>query len=290
MKINIAARLKLLIPFLLVITSQQMLFSQDNDSIPGKGLFAGISLGPSQTRIKNVGSSSVTGIASGKVTSFEASAEVGYFFSRHFGLSSGIGFSTFRTPVTLDTYQNHFNTIDSEGDTYEMRVSGTGMKEDQKISYLTIPLCLDIRLPLNGKIGFFLQTGLETSIAVNNSYSGSGTFTYQGYYPKYNVLLYNLPAFGFPTNKDITTTGTLDISPITLFASASAGFDLFISRNMQLALAATYNKSLSKVSAYPATENFQLTESADQVNSFMGGCSSVDAQAVGLSLKIRFYF
>lgn len=290
MKISILSIFKILFPVILVIISQKVLLSQENDSIRSKGLFVGLSLGPSQTQIKNVGSSSVTGIASGKVITFGASAEIGYFFSRHFGLSSGIGFNTFKSPVTLDSYQNHFNAIDSEGDAYEMRVTGTGMKEDQKISYLTIPLNLNIRLPINGKIGFFLQTGLEMSIAVDKSYSGNGTFTYQGYYPKYNVLLYNLPKFGFPTDKNMTTTGTLDIKPWTLFAAASAGFDFFVRQNLQFALAATFNKSLSKVSAYPSAENFQLTENADQINSFMGGSSSVAAQSIGMSLKVRYYF
>jgi len=290
MKISIVSIFKILIPVLVVIASQNRLFSQENDSIRSKRLYVGLSLTPAQSQIKNVGSSSVTGIASGKVNTFGASAEAGYFFSRYIGVSSGIGFNTFKTPVTLDTYQNQFNTIDSEGDAYEMRVTGTGIKEDQKISYLTIPLYLNIRLPLSGVIGFFLQTGLDISFAVNKSYSSTGTFTYKGYYPKYNVLLYNLPAFGFATDKNTTTTGNLDVKPFTLFAAASAGFDFFVSQNMQLAVAASYNKSLSKVSDYPSANNFQLTESADQINSFMGGCSSVTAQSIGLSLKLRYYF
>lgn len=290
MKISALSIFKIIIPVLVVIVSQTRLFSQENDSIRSKGLFVGLSLEPSRSQIINTGSSSVTGIASDKANTFGASAEVGYFFSRYIGVSSGIGFNTFKAPVMLDTYQNQFNTVDSEGDAYEMRVTGTGMMEDQKISYLTVPLYLNIRLPITGTIGFFVQTGLDMSFAVNNSYSSNGTFTYKGYYPKYNVLLYNLPAFGFATDKNTTTTGTMDIKPFTLFAAASAGFDFFVMQDMQLAIGATYNKSLSKVSAYPTTDNFQLTESADHINSFMGGGSSVVAQSIGLSLKLRYYF
>lgn len=229
-KIRIISISKFLIPLLLSIFFDNSSFSQGTEGIRSSGLFASLSLGPSQSQIKNTGSSSVSGIVSGKMYTFGTSAEIGYFFSRFIGVSSGIGFNTYKTPLTLDSYQNKFNTIDSEGDQYEMRVTGTEINEEQKIGFMNVPVYLNFRLPLAGRVGFFLNTGLDMSFVVNKSYSSSGTFTYMGYYPKYNALLYDLPEFGFATNKKITTNGILEVKPVIFFAAISAGFDFFSAR------------------------------------------------------------
>ncbi len=282
---------KILFTLLLITFLHYGLFAQGGDSISsrGKELFFGLSLGPTRSLIKNNGTSSIESITSDKVNAFDGAAEVGYFFSRYIGLSSGIGFSSYGSLVKLDTYQNKLNAIDSENEAYELRVTGTNIKETQSIKYLYVPVYLNLRLPLTGKIGVFLQSGVNLAFAVNNKYTTEGTFTYKGYYSKYNVLLENLPIYGFPTNKAANSSGSPEVKPFTAFVVAAGGFDYFINDKLQLAIMATWNKSLSEVSAYSANTQFQLTPAVDQINSFMGGSSSVTAESIGLSVRIRYF-
>ena len=281
----------ILLSTLLLMYLPYNIFSQENDISRGKqpGLFIGLGLGPSQTQLTNKGILSVSELLSVKRNSYFGSMEIGYFFSRYFGLSSGIGFNSYNAQLTLDTYQNEFNTYDSENEAYERLVSGSNITEDQKVDFLNIPVSINIRLPFNNAIGFFLQTGVNLAIPFGKSYKSSGTFTYKGYYPSYNVLLENLPQYGFPSNVIIDSKGELELKSLNFIAIASAGLDFFVMKKIQAVVAVYYDKSLSNISQYPPPDNFQLSSDIDQINSLMEGSSKVTAQSIGLSLSFRYY-
>jgi len=291
MKLRIIYTKQILLTAFLILSSQNDSFSQETDISTGKqpGLFVGLSLGPSQSQIINEGTLSVSELLSSKKNSFFGSVEIGYFFSKYFGLSSGIGFNSYSTQLTLDAYQNNFNTIDSENESYERRVSGSDIKEVQKVDFLSIPFCINLRLPFNETIGFFLQTGVNMAVPISKNYLSSGTFTYKGYYPAYNVLLENLPAYGFPSNISSESDGKLELKPLSFNAIVSAGFDFFVQEKIQIAVAACYDKSLSNISEYSSPDKFQLSSDADQINSLMGGCSRAIAQSMGLKIIFRYY-
>lgn len=290
MKFRFISNTQIFFLALLLIGSQYDGCSQENDSTVVKpGLFVGLRFGPSQSTISNEGILTVANLVSNSQNSFGGSLEIGYFFSKSIGLSSGIGFSSYKSRIELATYQNKFNTTDSENETYERQVSGTDIKEMQKVGFLTLPICLDIRLPLSKKMGFFLQTGINLAIPVAKKYTSSGTFTYKGYYPAYNVLLQNLPAYGFPANVNSVTDGSLEIKSLLVNALVAAGFDFVIQKNIQLGIAAFYSKSLSNISGYPSPDNFQLSSDANQINSLMGGSSKASLQLIGVNVRLRYF-
>lgn len=291
MKIRIKSIIQSFLTVFLLIGSLCDSYSQDADSsrVVKPGLFAGLSFGPSQSRILNEGMLSVANLLSRKQNSFGGSLEIGYFFSEYIGLSSGIGFTSYKGQLILGTYQNRFNAIDSENEAYERQVSGADIKEVQKIGFLSLPVCLDIRFPLNKNIGFFLQTGLNLSIPVSKKYSGSGTFTFKGYYPAYNVLLEDLPAYGFPGNINSVTNGDLEIKSLNVNVITAAGFDYFIQKNIQIGVAAAYCKSLSNISAYTSPDKFQLSPDVNQINSLMGGSSKATFESIGLNVRLRYF-
>ena len=90
---------------------------------------------------------------------------------------------------------------------------------------------------------------MERFKPVSKKYTSKGTFTYKGYYPAYNVLLENLPAYGFPSNYKSAVDGELDIKPINVNAIAATGFDFFLQKNIQIGVMATFSQSLSNISA-----------------------------------------
>jgi hypothetical protein len=294
MKLKITGVFQVLLTALLIIYSQYDMFSQIADATKAKPpglsvLFVGFSLGPSQSNIINEGTLSVSGLTSKKMNSLTGSAEIGYFFTEHIGLSSGISFDSYKTRLALSAYQNKFNTIDSEKEAYERRVSGSDITEVQEAGYIGIPICLNIRLPLNKSTGFFLQPGFNLAFPVSKKYSSSGTFTYKGYYPAYNVLLENLPNYGFPVNHSTTANGQLELKPVNINAVASAGFYCTVQKKITIAIAAFFNRSLSGISAYSKSGEFQLSSDVDQVNSLMGGCSNVSYNSIGVKISVRYF-
>ena len=232
---------------------------------------------------------SVSGLVSGMKNDITGSLDFGYFFTNIFGVTSGLSYTGYKGQLTLDSYQNKFSATDSENESYERRVSGKNITEDQNIGFLGIPVCLNLRLPAGKKFGFFLQAGINFAFPVNKKYVSNGTFTYKGYYPAYNVLLEDLPAYGFPGNAAVMSEGTLNLNPVSFDAIASAGFDILIRKKFQLLMAATYNQSLSNIADYSAPEKFQLSTDVDHVYSMMGGSNKVTVQSMGLKISLRYF-
>jgi hypothetical protein len=282
---------QLLIIALLMLLFQLELFSLERDSSKVKrpGLFVGLTVGSGQTMITNEGISTVSGIVSGKKRGTMGSLDFGYFFTDYFGISSGISFESNHGQLTLNSYQNKFNTTDSENEPYERQVTGSKITEDQKISFLSVPICINLHMPLNKKVGFFLQGGINVALPIIRKYNSSGTFTYKGYYPAYNVVLENLPSYGFPSDAYVEDAGDLELKPVCFNVIASAGVDFFIQKKFQVALAGSYSQTLSDISAYSYPEKFQLSPDVNQINSIMGGSSKATIQALGLKISLRYF-
>ena len=293
---NIIVIRHIIFTLLLIIFGQQITCAQETTSetrnIPG--LFFGFNGGPSQTKIINSGSVYDTSLVLVKGNSFFGTAEIGYFFSDYFGISSGISYVSYKSKLKLKSFQKNFNSVDSENEAFEMRVTGSGIEELQTVDFLSVPICVHLRLPLNSTFGLFLKGGIDLSLPVNKKYSSSGVFTYKGYYPAYNVLLENLPAEGLVTNKKIGSNGELDIRMFRFNTIASTGLDVNITETIQVAFAANFTSSLLKESysssqVSTSNNNFQLTPNANKINSFMLGSNKATAQSVGLEITLRFY-
>jgi len=258
------------------------------------GLFYGFSVGPSKTKIVNSGSVYDTSLINNKVNTVFGTAEIGYFFSDYFGISTGLGYVSYKTKLNLNTYQKNFEAIDSENEPFNMKITGSGIQEIQTVNFLSIPLCVHLRLPFNQTFGLFLKTGINLSLPVSNKYNSSGTFTYKGYYPKYNVTLENLPKYGFANDTIITSNGELDIKKLHFNTLLSVGCEVNITNSMQIGIAANFTNSLLKESYSSRVINispdkFLLTQDIKHINSVMEGSSKATAQSVGLEITLRFF-
>jgi hypothetical protein len=282
---------QILLTTLLMISFQNGIFSQEAVSVEREkpGLFVGISFGPAQTQIINTATSSITGLLAGKKISAFGTAEIGYFFSKNIGLSTGIGFSSYSSLVTLGTYQNNVSSVDTENETYELRVNASGIEEEQKTGFLTIPFCINLRLPFSSSVGFFLQPGISLAVPLSKTYHSSGTFTYKGYYSAYNVLLENLPAYGFPTELRSSSNGDLELNPLNFNAIVSAGLDFTIKNKIQIGIGACYDRSLTSISKYGSADSFHLSSEVDKINSLMGGASKTVTQSIGAKISFRYF-
>ena len=276
---------------IVLFTTYTLTFSQETaKALPAHPkLFIGINVGSSVSQKINSTVKSISGLTHVDKNTFSGSFELGYFFSRSFGLSTGLEYSTYSTEFSLKSYENKFTTTDSEKETYERLISGSGIKEIQNISFLKVPFCLNLQFFLGKRFGLYIQVGANLVLPLKKEYTGSGTFTYAGYYPAYNVTFQNLPAYGFQSKAAVSTNGQLELKSTNFEGLGGAGFQCFISKKIHVTLGATYSRSLSTISGYTAPEKFQLSSDVAKINSMMGGSSNVTAQSLRLRLGIRYY-
>ena len=278
----------------LLLFSDSLILAQETitTEIKPLKLYVGLSAGPSINKIKFDGISSISGMTSTYKNSISGSIDIGYMLSRNFGIISGLEYSSFNPELFLGTYSNKFNTIDSDipPEPYERRISGSDIHETQKITFMSLPLCLNIQIPLTKKFGIFIQAGANFSFPVSDEYSSRGTFSYSGYYPAYNVVLQNLPAYGFVNDAAVSFKGKLEIVSPVISGIGVAGFQCFITDKLQLALGANYSRSLTNISKSTSPETFQLSWDSNQISSMMGGSRKTETENLGLRLSVRYYF
>jgi hypothetical protein len=283
----------ILLFILILILVENELFSQvKTDSLKRQPrFFMGINSGVSMNKIINKGILTVSNMTPDNKIKYSGSfgLELGYLISRSIGISTGVGYNSYSAEFSLNAYTNKFSTIDSEDETYERQVSGSDLKELQNISLLSVPVCLNFRIPAGAASGFFLQAGVNFSIPVNRKYYSTGTFTFNGYYPAYNILFHDLPEYGFPSDAAISTRGNLELKPYDIEGLAIAGFEYTFRGKFQIAAGATYSRSLSTISNYSSAENFQLSSDVNRINSLMGGSKNSITESLGLRLSLRYY-
>jgi len=70
-----------------------------------------------------------------KGNSINFGLDFGYFFSRVAGISVGAGYGSYSTELSLDSCSIKFQTTDSENESYEMRITGKSISENQKFLF-----------------------------------------------------------------------------------------------------------------------------------------------------------
>jgi hypothetical protein len=254
-----------------------------------KRAFIGMNLNPSVTTITNKEIASIYGNSSTGLNSFSGSLETGIMFSRYFGIVTGVGYKSYTSDISLSSFNISYDTIDSENDYYKRYVSGNDITENQKISFLSVPIAVNIQIPFSKTIGLSMQSGVNMLFSMNSSYSSSGSFTYEGYYSKYNVRVSDIPFEGFEAGYKNQTEGDLKIKSFNYDFFASGGLYLNIKKKLQLSFGAIYSKILSDISDYEPSSSFRLSSMPDNLNSMMAGSAKVTAQSIGINFGLRYF-
>ncbi|MCE1197473.1 MAG: hypothetical protein LWW85_00770 [Marinilabiliales bacterium] len=262
---------------------------QESDTIrtASPGWFVSIRLAPASTAIHLTSASALFPITTEKGSGGSLAPEVGYFFTEHFGLATGLNFMQYNGVVRLSSYQEKFQTTDSENESYERRVTAVQVSENQKIGLLGIPLKLVLRSSLGQRVGLLMEGQVSVAFPVAKHYTSSGIFTYKGYYPKYNVLLENLPLYGFPNAAAVEGTGDLPVKSPVISVGCAAGLDYRITSHWLVVATLHYDRSISQVVDTPAS--FNLSTDVTGIHSMMGGCTQASLQAIGVGIGIRYF-
>ncbi len=157
---------------------------------------------------------------------YTLNAGYGYFFSKHWGLQTGIGLQSFKPEATLN-YMTGSPATDTDGENYEYRTYYNNWKEKQKLMFLDIPLGLQFRHTLNKKIGLLAMAGVKMAIPVHSTFETTGgEIATTGYYSQYEVELKDMPQHGFVSITDHLTGDVSIKTSYSGFADLGATFTL----------------------------------------------------------------
>lgn len=137
----------------------------------------------------------------------------GIYSKYKFAWSSGIGYTNFHSRIKYNL-NNTYSILDFSLDQLNITESGN-IAEDFSFSFVEIPLIgiIDRSVGLNSFVQF--GGGFSLLYPINSSYTTTGNWSREGYYPRYNARLYDINATGteffFPSNNTLNYTNDIKV-------------------------------------------------------------------------------
>ena len=146
----------------------------------------------------------------------EVSVRYAYFFTSEWGLGIGADFSTYGSRGKLNTTLQWDGQSDSEGEKYDHRAVTHDWQENQRTYMLSIPLTVQYQHRFNDKVGIFTALGGFVGLPLISNYRlVSGSVEHRGYYPQWNLELFDLDNHDFYTEQ-IGDAFTKEQHPLSL--------------------------------------------------------------------------
>jgi len=234
------------------------------------------------------GMTSIKGdLAPGVAGTLESSSKFGfgfglgldYMISENFGVTTGLTMMSYSSSFTLSNFeQDAYRTVDKDGDEYDLYATGTNVVNDVKLKYIEIPIGVVMRFG-----GFIARVGVKYGISGSSTSTFTeGSITTTGYYPKYSVLLYDIPEYGFDNYSLSGTEGTVEPkSAFNMFIQA--GYSVPLSQKLSLSFTGFYETSLSSI--YEEGTN-NIASGNEQYTSVLNLMDSPKIAAFGLEVGL----
>ena len=214
-------------------------------------------------------------------------ADLSYMVTEKLGFCLGYSMHSYKTEMSLASFTSTFSTLDTEKDVIEQTVTAKNVVETQDFMFFDLPLYLKYQNSFGGgKLGYYVNVGVVYSAPLKKDYKGTGTFTYSGYYPKYNVTLQNLPQYDFPTDVVMTKTGTMDVNPHFGYMLA-AGLNFQLGERANLFCGVEYLQSLSQAASFDLV-NYSVSQRKGEYSSLSDLSTSYSIQQVNFEIGLKF--
>ena len=199
---------------------------------------------------------------------------------------TGVNYTKVTNNLGLSSYYIEYQTVDTDDEEYTRIVISDNINEIQKYTFLDVKLGLQYRINLSSKLKLNISANGMYSLNLNNEYESDGIFSYQGYYPQYNITLYDLPQYNFASNQNLETKGDLDLgSSISLLLGL--GMELRLSEGINLQLEGYYQQGLNNISKNK-TESYIISDNPSDFNSIISASSETKLSGYGLSIGLVF--
>jgi hypothetical protein len=259
-----------------------------NTSGQQKHFYIGISPGFGISGLKITGASEISNAQAEGKAAFTTTLDLGYSFNKYIGISTGVGFSSVTTAISLESYSAAFDTTDTEGEKYNRRIDGKYIHEEQKFTFIKIPLALNLQIPFTKGFGLYVQAGVNFCLPKEMSYNSEGEFSYSGYYSTYNALISDISYEGFVSDHTNNTSGVLKMNSMYKELFASAGFQINMGKSVSLLIGGAYTKMSAGLNN-TSTSAFRLSAYPDKMKSMLAGSTSASLTSFGLKLALRIY-
>ena len=194
----------------------------------------------------------------------------------------GVGVSTFSKSADLNITSEQVNSLlDADGDPYNAHLDYQGINEKFSLTYIDVPLYVEIGRPSRSKFKGWAKLGVKGSFLINDSFEGKGTYTARGYYPRWDVLLHDIPELNFLTNQSAYSDSEYKMKSFVLWGTVSAGvsiplsnYDAEIIRNVVLKLGVKYDFTITPVSDGSSESLFPGSKYRVNQSNYFGGSGS----------------
>lgn len=173
------------------------------------------------------------------------------------GVSAGINYTLYSSEYKLNNLSDTVFTTDADNDDVYRYENVTNWTEKQRAGFIGVPILIKGRYPVTPSIDIFVSTGVCLSFSVNSDYKSSAVYTASGYYPKYNVTLFDIDIDGspyfYPTNKKLSDDNSLKLKG-DLVIPVSAGVSYRLDRMISLTAGLNEFFGIKNISGYNGTE------------------------------------
>lgn len=154
-----------------------------------------------------------------------------YFFNPQWSLGTGVEISVYNSKADLPDFSTRYQTNDGTRNFY-FQSQFSGYEEKQRAVYANIPLMLQYQT--KSKSPFFIAAGGKIGFPMDASYNTSASsLVNSGYYPQFNLTLYNPAYMGFGTYYGEETSGDYDLET-NYMASLELGKKFFFNQGLAL--------------------------------------------------------
>lgn len=270
------------------------------DDFPRKpsGFYIGLNIQPSFTSIitnEFLNSNNTYGSwdENGSFT-FNGGLEFNYYSDKYNFLIVGarINFTSYKSEFRLNMYSQHplKGLTDADGDSYYLQANGKSFSEITELNFIEIPIFVKFRFGFR-KISYlnhiYFSLGPVFSYGISNTVTTNGNYTYEGYYPEYNVLLYDIPQYDYYTDIESKSTPKSNIKSINIAGLVEMGINFpIIGEKLNMNLALIYQQGFANLSE--GNESYLLTHGYNNNSSLIDSRSKSSTRLFGLNIGILY--
>jgi hypothetical protein len=205
-----------------------------------------------------------------------------------FSWSIGFGFSEINFQIQQANYFYSEFTMDQDNDQYFHNVQGENIVEDVRLRFIDIPVRYRYERQFANGWAYYLHPGLQLSYNLETLYSGSGIFSYSGYYPQYDLVLENLEEYNFVSDEVASASRGQELSQYTFSGTFNGGLTKGWESGWTVYLGITAFKNI--ISNQVIDGNEFISTQAGEYMGMLPSVNSVNAGGVGLQVGFRKRF
>lgn len=228
---------------------------------------------------------------------FNAGGDLIYNFFRQgrfsMNASVGLGITNYNSS-RLSNYTNKLSTSEYEqvlagSQNLDLTETANNLKENQHFTFLDIPVKLGFDYQISSKWAAYANLGMTYGVNLSATYNSTALLTRTGFYPDYNVLIYDVDVPGspyyYPTNKAVSGSGS--ISRRNNFSAEGAlGAKYMLNSHVSLFAGAKLMHGFENVKNSPST--MILATSDNSLNTLASRTDNVKTRAFGLEVGAQF--